>query len=201
MDVGSKVTLWQKGDRVVTLMIQGYFYGQYTPAKAETGLGASFDGTLREYAAFNQMGLVRMPRNLNYKEASTLSCAAVTSWNALYGLKPLKTGETVLVLGTGGVSVFALQVWNLSNSLPQSSRVTFNTVRESSRSHGHRDNILGLKSGISQQAGRRSRSEVQRRSKMGRDSEIPYRWWAGCRSYHRGWRRRNSRAEREGSQI
>lgn len=110
MDVGRKVSLWKKGDRVVTLMIQAHLYGRFTPAAAQTGLGASLDGTLRQYGIFNQLGLVRAPRNLSYREASTLSCAAVTSWNALYGLKPLRSGETVLVLGTGGVSIFALQV-------------------------------------------------------------------------------------------
>jgi NADPH:quinone reductase-like Zn-dependent oxidoreductase len=59
---------------------------------------------------FNEQGLVRAPRNLTAIEASTLSCAALTSWNALYGLKPLKPGQVVLVQGTGGVSIFALQV-------------------------------------------------------------------------------------------
>ncbi|KAJ6440159.1 Zinc-type alcohol dehydrogenase-like protein -like protein [Purpureocillium lavendulum] len=109
VDVGEKVTLWKKGDRVVTLMIQGHLYGPFTPAAAQTGLGASIDGTLRKYGVFTEWGLVRAPRNLSYREASTLSCAGVTSWNALYGLKPLKPGQTVLVLGTGGVSIFALQ--------------------------------------------------------------------------------------------
>lgn len=108
--VGDKVTLWDKGDRVVTLMIQGYLYGHYTTAAAQTGLGASIDGTLRQYGVFVEWGLVRAPHNLTYREASTLTCAGVTAWNALYGLRPVRTGETVLVLGTGGVSIFALQV-------------------------------------------------------------------------------------------
>jgi NADPH:quinone reductase-like Zn-dependent oxidoreductase len=68
------------------------------------------DGTLREYGVFNEQGLVKAPRNLDAREASTLSCAALTSWNALYGLKPLKPGQVVLVQGTGGVSMFGLQV-------------------------------------------------------------------------------------------
>lgn len=81
-----------------------------TVAAASTGLGGALDGTLREHAVFNENGLVRKPDNLNTIEASTLSCAALTAWNALYGLKPLKPGQTVLVLGTGGVSIFGLQV-------------------------------------------------------------------------------------------
>jgi NADPH:quinone reductase-like Zn-dependent oxidoreductase len=80
------------------------------PATLVSGLGGSLDGTLRQYGVFNEQGLVRAPNNLNDAEASTLCCAGVTAWNALYGLKPLKPGQTVLVLGTGGVSLFALQV-------------------------------------------------------------------------------------------
>lgn len=127
--MGRKVTLWRKGDRVVTLLSQSHLYGPFTPAIAQSGLGGSLDGTLRQYGVFNQLGLVRAPKNLSYREASTLSCAAVTSWNALYGLKPLKPGETVLVLGTGGVSIFALQVrtslspiFLLENNVQHSSR-------------------------------------------------------------------------------
>lgn len=69
------------------------------------------DGTLREYAAFDEQGLVAMPSNLNFLEGSTLSCAALTAWNALYGLesRALKPGDTILTQGTGGVSIFALQ--------------------------------------------------------------------------------------------
>lgn len=66
-------------------------------------------GTLRQYGAFPESGLVRAPANLNYVEASTLSCAALTAWNAFYGLKQLKPGESVIVQGSGGVSIFALQ--------------------------------------------------------------------------------------------
>lgn len=81
-----------------------------TTTAVSTGLGGVFDGTLREYAMFNENGLVRKPQNLSTVEASTLPCAALTAWNALYGLKPLKPGQTVLVLGTGAVSIFGLQV-------------------------------------------------------------------------------------------
>ena len=67
------------------------------------------DGTLAEYGTFNENGLVDMPPSLNYLEGSTLSCAALTAWNALYGLKPLQPGDVVLTQGTGGVSIFAVQ--------------------------------------------------------------------------------------------
>jgi len=91
--IGSKVKLWAKGDRVITLLSQAHLYGPATPAAMESGLGGSLDGTLRQYGAFNEQGLVRAPRNLDYREASTLVCAGVTSWNALYGLKPLRPGQ------------------------------------------------------------------------------------------------------------
>ncbi|KAI0517807.1 hypothetical protein F5B22DRAFT_101093 [Xylaria bambusicola] len=109
VEVGSKVSLWKKGDRVVTLFNQGHQYGNVTIAASSTGVGGVVDGTLRQYASFNETGLVRAPKNLSYAEAATLTCAGLTSWNALYGLKAIKAGETVLVQGTGGVSLFALQ--------------------------------------------------------------------------------------------
>ncbi|KAJ5096046.1 Polyketide synthase enoylreductase [Penicillium alfredii] len=109
VDVGSKVTEFQKGDQVATLFNQGHQYGDIDFQAAGTGLGGAIDGTLREYAVFDQQGLVKAPKNLNALENSTLSCAALTSWNALYGLKPLRPGQIVLVQGTGGVSIFALQ--------------------------------------------------------------------------------------------
>ncbi|KAI0179696.1 NAD(P)-binding protein [Hypoxylon sp. FL1284] len=109
VEVGAKVTRWKKGDKVTTLFHQGHHYGPVDIPAIQTGLGGVMDGTLRQYGVFNETGLVKSPDNLSHVEASTLSCAGVTSWNALYGLKPLKPGQTVLVQGTGGVSIFALQ--------------------------------------------------------------------------------------------
>ena len=68
------------------------------------------DGTFQQYGVFEETGLVRLAANLSYLEGASLSDAAVTAWNALYGLKPLKPGDWVLIRGTGGVSLFALQV-------------------------------------------------------------------------------------------
>ncbi|KAF2744186.1 alcohol dehydrogenase [Sporormia fimetaria CBS 119925] len=109
--VGSRVTRFKPGDKVVTLFNQGHLAGSLDGASLQTGLGGAMDGTLREYAAFDEQGLVSAPKNLNLAEASTLSCAALTAWNALYGLesRALKPGDTVLTQGTGGVSIFALQ--------------------------------------------------------------------------------------------
>ncbi|KAH7142676.1 hypothetical protein B0J13DRAFT_444720 [Dactylonectria estremocensis] len=110
IEVGSRVSKWKKGDRVVTLFNQGHQYGPVDPIAAATGLGGTIDGTLRQYGVFSENGVVRAPKNLNYAEASTLTGAPLTAWNAFYGLKPLKAGQTVLVQGTGGVSVCALQL-------------------------------------------------------------------------------------------
>ena len=81
------------------------------PSVLETGVGGVVDGTLRQYGSFNEEGLVRMPESLDFEQASTLTCAALTAWNGLYGLesRALKPGDWVLTQGTGGVSIFALQ--------------------------------------------------------------------------------------------
>ena len=107
--VGRHVTRFKKGDRVVTLFNQGHLAGSLDAQTLATGLGGKVDGVLRQYGAFDESGLVHMPSNLNFLEASTLSCAPVTAWNALYGLKDLKPGDWVLTQGTGGVSVIAVQ--------------------------------------------------------------------------------------------
>jgi NADPH:quinone reductase-like Zn-dependent oxidoreductase len=67
------------------------------------------DGVLREFGAFHEEGLVRIPAALSYEEAATLPCAAVTAWHALVYIGKIKAGDTVLTLGTGGVSIFAVQ--------------------------------------------------------------------------------------------
>lgn len=76
-----------------------------------SGLGGALDGTLRTYAVFPEHGLVLAPSSLDAIEASTLSCAPLTAWNALYGLqsKAVKAGDWVLTQGTGGVSLAAIQ--------------------------------------------------------------------------------------------
>ena len=76
------------------------------------GLGQTADGTLREYGIFHETSLVHMPSNLSFLAAATLTCSGLTAWNALFGLdsKAPGKGDTVLVQGSGGVSVAALQV-------------------------------------------------------------------------------------------
>lgn len=90
---------------------QAHIGGDLTPQIHKTGTGGMLDGVLRTYGAFNEHALVRAPSTLTAREASTLSCAALTAWNALYGSLDhvVKAGQWVLVQGTGGVSIFALQ--------------------------------------------------------------------------------------------
>ncbi|MCJ1445839.1 MAG: hypothetical protein MMC23_006344 [Stictis urceolatum] len=111
ISTGRTVKEWKAGDKVLTLFNQGHQFGPHRPADMITGVGGVVDGTLRQYGVYPGSGLVRQPETLSAQEASTLSCAAVTAWNALYGLesKKLMNGQWVLTQGTGGVSTFALQ--------------------------------------------------------------------------------------------
>jgi len=107
--VGKNVTRFKQGDKVVALFNQGHLAGSLDDKSVATGLGGNIDGCLREYGAFDENGLVHKPDNLDFRQAATLTCAGVTAWNALYGLKPLLPGDYVLTQGTGGVSIFAVQ--------------------------------------------------------------------------------------------
>ncbi|KAI9723964.1 MAG: hypothetical protein M1812_000682 [Candelaria pacifica] len=108
---GDRVIRFKTGDKVVTLFNQSHLAGSLTPPDLSTGLGGALDGTLRQHGVFDESGLVAMPNNLNWQEASTLSCAGLTAWSALYKFdsQSLRPGQTVLTQGTGGVSLFALQ--------------------------------------------------------------------------------------------
>ena len=106
--VGEGVTAWKPGDRVAGIFMQNWLDGTLTPTKARGALGGDIDGTLAEYIVLHETGLVPLPEHLSYQEAATLPCAAVTAWNALEAGE-LKPGATVLVQGTGGVSIFAIQ--------------------------------------------------------------------------------------------
>ncbi len=111
VEVGSGVSKWMAGDRVMPTLVQGWIDGGPSAVKRKTslGAGAEWDGVLREYAAFSEDGLVLIPEYLTYEEASTLPCAALTAWHALIVSGGIKPGETVLTQGSGGVAVFALQ--------------------------------------------------------------------------------------------
>lgn len=114
--VGPRVTRFKTGDKVLTCFNQAHIAGPINLAIINTGTGGVVNGTLRQYGAFDEDALTAMPESLDFKQGSTLTCAGLTAWNGLYGLesKALKPGETVLTQGTGGVSMFALQVRSLS---------------------------------------------------------------------------------------
>jgi NADPH:quinone reductase-like Zn-dependent oxidoreductase len=106
--VGDGVTRFKPGDRVVAVFAQTPSNGP--PFAAKEPLGSTLDGTLADRMAVYEDGLVSIPKGLSFEEAACLPCAAVTAWNALMVTgTPVKAGDTVLVLGTGGVSMFALQ--------------------------------------------------------------------------------------------
>jgi NADPH:quinone reductase-like Zn-dependent oxidoreductase len=109
IEVGEGVHRFKVGDRVAASFMQEWIAGDLNEEKAKSALGGAVDGTLTTSRLFDQEGLVPIPANLSYEEAATLPCAAVTAWNALFVSASLKPGETVLLLGTGGVSIFALQ--------------------------------------------------------------------------------------------
>ncbi|HEX8398548.1 MAG TPA: NAD(P)-dependent alcohol dehydrogenase [Pyrinomonadaceae bacterium] len=108
--IGKNVQKWKIGDRVCPIFTQGWIEGEPSAAKNRTTLGGGdLDGVLREFGAFDEQSLVKIPEHLSYEEAATLPCTGVTAWNALVMSGKLKAGETVLTLGTGGVSIFAVQ--------------------------------------------------------------------------------------------
>lgn len=110
--IGSGVTQFAKGDRVCTLFNPSHQSGYFKPDTRQYSLGSSLDGVLRKYAVFDETALVAPPKNITLQQASTLPCAATTAWNAFYGVvgRDLKAGDYVLTQGTGGVSLFAIQI-------------------------------------------------------------------------------------------
>ncbi len=114
--VGDGVTQWKVGERVVIPFMPQWLDGQMTANHQAAALGAAVDGLLREYAVLPASCLVPVPPYLSLEEVATLPCAAVTAWNALMVRGQLKPGETVLIQGAGGVSVFALQLAKLAGA-------------------------------------------------------------------------------------
>jgi len=107
--VGEGVTRVQRGQRVATLFSQSWMSGEPTPEKLRTTLGGPMDGTLTELMLLDEDGVIPVPEHLSDEQAATLPCAALTAWSALVTQGNIKAGDTVLVQGTGGVSLFALQ--------------------------------------------------------------------------------------------
>ena len=108
--VGAGVEAFEVGDRVIAHFFRDWIAGEPSKAQIRTSLGGPLDGTLREVMVAPAHAFVRTPASLSNAEAATLPCAALTAWSALITQGNLQAGDTVLTLGTGGVSVFAIQI-------------------------------------------------------------------------------------------
>lgn len=107
--VGDGVTRFQEGDRVATCFFARWPAGEIDDDAMASALGGAEPGVLAEEVVLEEDALVHFPQHLTFPEAATLTCAAVTAWNGLVVRGGLKAGDTVLLMGTGGVSIFALQ--------------------------------------------------------------------------------------------
>ena len=107
--LGAGVTRWKIGDRVAGAFFQGWTGGAFRRELMGTALGGAMPGMLAEYVALAETGVVAAPAHLSFPEAATLPCAGLTAWHALVTQGKISADQTVLLLGTGGVSLFALQ--------------------------------------------------------------------------------------------
>lgn len=107
--VGDGVTRVRTGDRVAGIFFQNWLAGGPDAAHQASALGGALDGMLAEQVVLSEDGVVRIPDYMSYEDAATLPCAAVTAWQSMVSLGNMKAGDTILILGTGGVSIFALQ--------------------------------------------------------------------------------------------
>lgn len=108
--IGTAVTRFKVGDQIAGTFFQRWNAGHITAAVMDSALGGRQQGMLAEYVCLNEEGAVHAPPRWTAAQAATLPCAALTAWHALVTKGRVTAGETVLVLGTGGVSLFALQI-------------------------------------------------------------------------------------------
>jgi len=107
--VGESVSQWKPGDRVAGTFFQNWIRGGLHPGVSESALGGAIDGILSEQVVLSAHGVIAIPEHLSFAEAATLPCAALTAWNALVTQGRVAASDTVLLQGTGGVSLFGLQ--------------------------------------------------------------------------------------------
>ena len=110
IEVGTLARHFRVGDRVVSTFFPDWIDGPANDTAMANALGGSLDGVLAEEVVLPADAWVRMPSHLDFVEAATLTCAGVTAWHGLFGLEPIPSGGSVALLGTGGVSVWALQL-------------------------------------------------------------------------------------------
>ncbi|MEA3186997.1 MAG: hypothetical protein QOD99_827 [Chthoniobacter sp.] len=106
---GEGVTQWKVGDRVAGTFFQKWLTGRVQREAFDSTLGGTVEGMLAEYVALSADGVIAIPPHMSFEEGATLPCAALTAWHALVTSGKVSADQTVLLLGTGGVSVFALQ--------------------------------------------------------------------------------------------
>jgi NADPH:quinone reductase-like Zn-dependent oxidoreductase len=109
VEVGPGVTRVKTGDKVAGCFFQRWVGGEPSPQVHTSALGGGIDGMLTEYIVLEEEGVVKIPGHLSVEEGATLPCAAVTAWEAIMNHAKLVAGQTVLLQGTGGVSIFGLQ--------------------------------------------------------------------------------------------
>ncbi|MCB0212148.1 MAG: NAD(P)-dependent alcohol dehydrogenase [Anaerolineae bacterium] len=114
--VGEGVSRVQVGDRVCPIMIQSWISGEPTTERLLSTLGGPLDGVMAEYMALSEQRVVIVPPHLSDEQAATLPCAALTAWSAVVTEGRVKAGDKVLIQGTGGVSLFALQFAKLQGA-------------------------------------------------------------------------------------
>lgn len=114
--VGQGVTRFSVGDRVINAFHAAWFGGRLPAASTLVGYGNGQDGWLAEYRAVSENALVALPETLSFEQGATLPCAAVTAWTSLTGAAPLTPADIVLTQGTGGVSLFAVQLAKLAGA-------------------------------------------------------------------------------------
>jgi NADPH:quinone reductase-like Zn-dependent oxidoreductase len=110
VEVGPAASRWRVGDRVATSFFPYWHHGAATPHNSRDALGAVADGVLAEEIVISEDSVFAVPEHLDDAQAATLSCAGVTAWNALFVEAKLQPGQSVLLLGTGGVSIWGLQL-------------------------------------------------------------------------------------------
>jgi NADPH:quinone reductase-like Zn-dependent oxidoreductase len=116
VEVGPDVARVKVGDRVASCFFQRWPGGLPAGDTQSSALGGSLDGMLAEYVLLEEEGVVKLPSHLSYQEGACLPCAGVTAWNALVEHGRIISGDTILVQGTGGVSMFALQFARLAGA-------------------------------------------------------------------------------------
>jgi NADPH:quinone reductase-like Zn-dependent oxidoreductase len=116
--VGASAKRFKVGDKVTPIFFPRWIDGRPTAKATEVSLGGAVDGVLSQYVTIDEQSVVAMPPGYSYEEAATLPCAAVTAWNGLVTRGRMQSGDYVLLEGTGGVSIFGLQLAVASGAKP-----------------------------------------------------------------------------------